>query len=48
MRKISAIILQMVIFIAAWFSMTPDDLEDNTYIFGLLGNVEALSPLSAM
>ena len=40
MRKISAIILQMVIFIAAWFVMSPDQLVDNTYIFGLVGSVE--------
>lgn len=40
MRKISAIILQMVIFIAAWFIMTPDQLTDNTHLFGLIGSYD--------
>jgi len=42
MRKISAIILQMVIFIAAWFIMTPDQVVDNTYIFGLIGSYDVI------
>lgn len=42
MRKISVIILQMVIFITAWALMTPDQLVDNTYVFGLIGNVEVI------
>lgn len=35
-----AIITQMLIFIIAWASMTPDVAEDNSYIFGLIGGVE--------
>jgi len=42
MRKISAIILQMVIFVAAYFTMTPDVMEDNTHLFGLFGDVEVI------
>jgi hypothetical protein len=43
MRKISAIILQMVIFIAAWFILTPDQLVDNTYVFGLFGSHDVVA-----
>ena len=42
MRKISAIILQMVIFIVAWIVTTPDVAQDNTYLFGLIGDVEVV------
>ena len=36
------IITQVLIFTIAWFVMTPDTLEDNTYVFGLIGNVEVI------
>ena len=42
MRKAIAIVIQTIIFITAWFVMTPDQVVDNTYIFGLLGNVEVI------
>ena len=42
MRKTIAIVIQTIIFITAWFVMTPDVLEDNTYVFGLIGNVEVI------
>ena len=35
-----AIVMQALILIAAWFVMTPDTLEDNTYVFGLLGSYD--------
>lgn len=37
-----AIAFQMLIFIAAWFSVTPDTLEDNTHLWGLFGDVEVI------
>lgn len=37
-----AIIAQILIFITAWALMTPDQLVDNTYVFGLIGNVEVI------
>ena len=40
MRKAIAIVIQILIFVGAWFVMVPDQLVDNTYIFGLVGNVE--------
>lgn len=42
MRKISAIIIQMVIFITTYFIMTPDVMEDNTHLFGLIGDIEVI------
>lgn len=42
MKKISAIILQMVIFVGAWFAMTPDQVVDNTYVFGLFGSYDII------
>ena len=35
-----AIAIQLLIFIGAYFSMTPDILEDNTHVFGLFGNYD--------
>ena len=35
-----AIAFQMLIFIAAWFIMIPDTIEDNTYLFGLIGSYD--------
>ena len=32
--------VQVLIFTGAWFVMTPDQLVDNTYIFGLIGSYE--------
>jgi hypothetical protein len=40
MKKTIATITQILIFIGAWFVMAPDQLVDNTYIFGLVGSVE--------
>ena len=40
MKKAIAIVIQILIFAGAWFVMTPDQLVDNTYIFGLVGSVE--------
>ena len=34
--------IQVLIFIVAWFILTPDTLEDNTYLFGLIGEVEII------
>ena len=34
------IVIQVLIFIATYFVMTPDTLEDNTYVFGLLGSYD--------
>ena len=42
MRKAMTIITQVLIFTVAWFILTPDTLEDNTYVFGLIGNVEVI------
>lgn len=42
MRKAMTIITQILIFTVAWFVMTPDTLEDNTYVFGLFGDVEVI------
>lgn len=36
------IMVQMIIFVAAYFVMTPDTLEDNTHLFGLFGDVEVI------
>ena len=38
MKKTIAI--QVIIFIATWFIMTPDVLEDNTHVFGLFGSYD--------
>lgn len=37
-----AIVIQVIIFAIAWALMTPDQLVDNTYVFGLIGNVEVI------
>lgn len=37
-----AIAFEMLIFIAAWFVMSPDVLKDNTYVFGLIGNYDLI------
>ena len=37
-----AIMVQVIIFVVAWFVMTPDTLEDNTHLFGLFGDVEVI------
>ena len=37
-----AIVIQAIIFIIAYFTMTPDILEDNTHLFGLFGDVEVI------
>ena len=42
MKKAIAIVIQILIFVGAWFILTPDTLEDNTYIFGLFGDVEVI------
>jgi membrane protein implicated in regulation of membrane protease activity len=36
------IIIQLLIFISAYFSMTPDTLEDNTHVFGLFGSYDVI------
>ena len=35
-----AIAFEMLIFIGAYFAMTPDTLEDNTWVFGLIGSYD--------
>ena len=35
-----AIVIQVAIFIGAWFAMIPDTIEDNTYLFGLIGSYD--------
>ena len=35
-----AIVMQALILIAAYFVMTPDQLIDNTHVFGLIGSHE--------
>ena len=35
-----AIISQVVIFIAAYFALTPDQIADNTHLFGLIGSYD--------
>jgi len=35
-----AIISQVVIFIAAYIALTPDQIADNTHLFGLIGDTE--------
>ena len=42
MKKTIAIVIQVLIFVGAYFVMTPDTLEDNTYVFGLFGDVEVI------
>lgn len=37
-----AVILQVVIFIIAWALMTPDQVVDNTHIFGLIGSYDTV------
>ena len=36
------IVMQVLIFIIAWFVMTPDVMQDNTHLFGLIGDVEII------
>ena len=35
-----AIRSQVVIFIAAYFALTPDQIADNTHLFGLIGSYD--------
>lgn len=37
-----AIAIQAIIFIIAYFTMTPDILEDNTHVFGLFGSYDVI------
>ena len=37
-----AIVIQMIILIVAWIVTTPDIAQDNTYLFGLIGDVEVV------
>lgn len=37
-----AIMVQVIIFVVAWFVMTPDVAQDNTHLFGLIGGVEII------
>lgn len=37
-----AIVFQVAIFIAAYFVMTPDVMEDNTHVFGLFGSYDII------
>lgn len=32
--------IQVLIFVIAWFVMIPDTIEDNTYLFGLIGSYD--------
>ena len=40
MKKTIAIVIQVLIFVGAYFVMTPDQLVDNTYVFGLIGSYD--------
>ena len=40
MKKVMMIIVQVLIFTGAWFVMTPDQVVDNTYVFGLIGSYD--------
>ena len=42
MRKVMTIITQILIFTVAWFVMTPDVAQDNTYLFGLIGSYDII------
>ena len=42
MKKAIAIVIQILIFVGAWFVMSPDTLEDNTHLFGLIGDIEVI------
>ena len=37
-----AIIAQILIFVLAWVLMTPDQLIDNTWVFGLFGSYDII------
>lgn len=37
-----AMIAQMIIFVVAWALMTPDTIEDNTHLFGLIGSYDII------
>ena len=37
-----AIVIQMIILIVAWIITTPDVAQDNTHLFGLIGDVEVV------
>ena len=39
MKKAIAIVIQILIFVGAWFVMSPDVIEDNTHLFGLIGDL---------
>ena len=42
-RNISiAIIANIIVFIIGWGCIVPDQMMDNTHLFGLIGNVEVL------
>ena len=43
MRKVIAIVIQILIFVGAWATMTPDQLVDNTYVFGLFGSHDVVA-----
>lgn len=36
------IMVQIIIFVAAYFTMTPDVMEDNTHLFGLIGSYDII------
>ena len=42
MRKVMTMITQILIFTVAWFVMTPDVAQDNTYLFGLIGSYDVI------
>lgn len=43
MKKAIAIVIQILIFVGAWATMTPDQLVDNTYVFGLFGSHDVVA-----
>ena len=45
---IIAVIINMVIFIIGWGCIVPDQLVDNTHIFGLVGSVELVKGNTAV
>lgn len=42
MRKVMMIMVQVLIFVGAWATMTPDQVVDNTHIFGLIGSYDTV------
>lgn len=42
MKKTIAIIIQVLIFVGAWYFIS-DQITNNTYVFGLIGSYDAIA-----